>query len=89
VFLKYSTLTGVVETPQARQPVCLGEAAMHITTPAEIQSVAWEGELVAPVIVHGPGKMQRPVVTIGRPEECVGIKYQRCQRMGQPLRVNG
>jgi hypothetical protein len=41
---------------------------MHITTPAEIQSVAWEGELVAPVIVHGPGKMQRPVVTIGRPE---------------------
>ena len=42
---------------------------MFLSTPVEIESIAWEGELVAPenamVVRSGKG---RPVVTIGRPE---------------------
>lgn len=41
---------------------------MHIITPTEIKSVAWQGELVAPETmraIHPPG---RSIVTIGQPE---------------------
>ncbi len=42
---------------------------MRITTPTEIQAVAWEGELFAPTVSYNsPGKSARPVVTIGQPE---------------------
>ena len=42
---------------------------MHIVTPAEITSVAWEGELVAPEVMRAAKSLlQRPTVTIGRPE---------------------
>ena len=41
---------------------------MHIVTPTEIKSVAWEGELVAPATAKGIRASNRPVVTIGRPE---------------------
>ena len=41
---------------------------MEIITPTDIQSVAWEGELVAPQTVYAIGAAKRPVVTIGHPE---------------------
>jgi hypothetical protein len=41
---------------------------MHIITPTEITSVAWEGELVAPAVSYALSTQERPVVTIGRPE---------------------
>jgi hypothetical protein len=41
---------------------------MHIRTPAEITSVAWEGELIVPPTIKLPAPEKRPVVTIGRPE---------------------
>lgn len=41
---------------------------MHITTPAEIKSIAWEGELVESGIVKAATRGQRPVVTLGQPE---------------------
>jgi hypothetical protein len=43
---------------------------MHIVTPAEIESVAWEGELAAPETsqLFGPTPPKPPVVTIGQPE---------------------
>ena len=40
---------------------------MHVVTPAEIESVAWEGELVAPAVAYALPPPQRPVVTIGQP----------------------
>ena len=41
---------------------------MQITTPTEITSVAWEGELVAPAVSYSLSTQERPVVTIGQPE---------------------
>lgn len=41
---------------------------MHILTPTDISSVAWEGELVAPPVMMGGGHPDRPAVTIGQPE---------------------
>ena len=41
---------------------------MVITTPSEITSVAWEGELVPPENTYGLSSQQRPVVTIGQIE---------------------
>ena len=43
---------------------------MHIVTPTEIESVAWEGELAVPETSHsfGPDLPKPPVVTIGHPE---------------------
>ena len=41
---------------------------MHIITPVQIESVAWEGELVPPPTSKAVGSAERPVVTIGRPE---------------------
>jgi len=41
---------------------------MHITTPDQIESVAWEGELVPPSITRTVRPAERPVATIGRPE---------------------
>ena len=40
---------------------------MKITTPAEITSVAWEGELIEPALTLGPPPSDRPIVTIGQP----------------------
>ena len=40
---------------------------MQITTPTEITSVAWEGELVAPATSYALPTQERPVVTIGQP----------------------
>ena len=43
---------------------------MYIATPAEIQSVAWEGELFAPPSVSFSVResSSRPVITLGQPE---------------------
>lgn len=41
---------------------------MHIITPAQIESVAWEGELTSPPTTRTVRSAARPVVTIGRPE---------------------
>ena len=41
---------------------------MEIVTPAEIESVAWEGELVAPEMYRSAGPASGPLATIGRPE---------------------
>ena len=41
---------------------------MHIITPAQIESVAWEGELISPATARAVRPAERPVVTIGRPE---------------------
>ena len=41
---------------------------MQITTPTEIESVAWEGKLIAPEISYTLSTQERPVVTIGQPE---------------------
>jgi len=41
---------------------------MHIPTPAEIKSVAWEGELVESGIVKAATRGQRPVVSLGQTE---------------------
>jgi hypothetical protein len=41
---------------------------MQIITPTQIESVAWEGELVPPATTKAVGPADRPVVTIGRPE---------------------
>jgi len=42
---------------------------MHIITPTEIESVAWEGELIAPAtITRTIHPSERPTVTIGRHE---------------------
>jgi hypothetical protein len=41
---------------------------MNITTPTDITSVAWEGELEAPVTTRAAAAASRPVVTIGQPE---------------------
>jgi hypothetical protein len=46
----------------------IGRHAMFITTPAEIQSVAWEGELFAPSVSFGGGPSKHPFVTIGQTE---------------------
>jgi hypothetical protein len=40
---------------------------MHIITPADIEEVAWEGELEAPAVTMAPSRGPRPVVTIGKP----------------------
>ncbi|MBU0496233.1 MAG: hypothetical protein KKA73_24310 [Chloroflexi bacterium] len=40
---------------------------MRLVTPAAIETVAWEGELVAPRTTRG-GSADRPVATIGQPE---------------------
>ncbi len=40
---------------------------MLIETPTDIQTVAWEGELVAPETMKS-ASAARPVVTLGRPE---------------------
>jgi hypothetical protein len=40
---------------------------MHILTPTEITSVAWEGELVPPSTLRS-GAPARPVATLGQPE---------------------
>ncbi len=43
---------------------------MYIQTPSTIETVAWEGELVAPATSYGirGGRAGRPVATVGRPE---------------------
>jgi len=41
---------------------------MHIITPAQIESVAWEGELIPPPTAKFVDSAERPVVTIGRHE---------------------
>ena len=41
---------------------------MHILTPAEIESVAWEGELIPSAAFKAPERPQPPLVTVGRPE---------------------
>ena len=41
---------------------------MHIVTPTEIKSVAWEGELIASTTTRAINRAQRPIVTIGQPE---------------------
>src|SRR5205823_452285 len=41
---------------------------MEITTPTEITSVAWEGELIEPATARNVQPKQRPIVTIGQPE---------------------
>ena len=41
---------------------------MRIVAPAEIASVAWEGELIPPSTFKSPGSSKRPVVTIGQSE---------------------
>lgn len=41
---------------------------MHLTTPTEIQSIAWEGELLPSGVVKAAWGGQKPVVTIGRVE---------------------
>ncbi len=41
---------------------------MQITTPTEITSVAWEGELVAPAVSYAAKSPTRLTATIGRPE---------------------
>ena len=41
---------------------------MHIITPTTIESVAWEGKLIAPSTVYAVRSSDRPVVTIGHPE---------------------
>ena len=41
---------------------------MHIITPARIEAVAWEGELIPPPTAKAVRPADRPVVTIGRPE---------------------
>ena len=42
---------------------------MHIVTPTEITSIAWEGELTPPEIMRSSLQhTARPVVTLGRPE---------------------
>jgi hypothetical protein len=41
---------------------------MRIVTPAEIASVAWEGELIPPPTFKSPVPPKRPVATIGQPE---------------------
>lgn len=41
---------------------------MHIITPAKIEAIAWEGELVPPPTTKLAPSAERPVVTIGRPE---------------------
>jgi len=40
---------------------------MRIVTPTEIESVAWEGELILPPTMMSAGHPERPVVTLGRP----------------------
>ncbi|HUU30419.1 MAG TPA: hypothetical protein VM123_21660 [archaeon] len=43
---------------------------MHIITPAEIKSIAWEGELVSPstTYTYSLKAPERPVATLGQPE---------------------
>ncbi|MEE8390769.1 MAG: hypothetical protein V3S14_08255 [Anaerolineae bacterium] len=41
---------------------------MQITTPTEIQSVAWEGDLAAPAVSFAAKSATRLTATIGRPE---------------------
>jgi hypothetical protein len=41
---------------------------MYITTPTEISSVAWEGELAPPENSMGLKSRQCPIITIGQPE---------------------
>jgi len=41
---------------------------MRFLTPAEIESVAWEGELIVPPTIKAPAPPERLVVTIGQPE---------------------
>src|SRR5262245_1537760 len=40
---------------------------MHITTPAQIESIAWEGELIESGMVKGAQHSSRPVVSLGQP----------------------
>ena len=40
---------------------------MHFVTPTEITNVAWEGELVAPLVMSPKGS-QSVVATLGHPE---------------------
>jgi hypothetical protein len=41
---------------------------MHIITPAEIQAIAWKGELIPPPTAKAVRSAESPVVTIGQPE---------------------